>query len=120
MCYGQKKGAMGWFLASNYFLDRLGEDATDVRWGVMDNDESWVDTGTERHGACYKYMGGLDMQGDGKETSTAVDIKVMRLSEVYLIAAEAPCTRVTKRLPPHGLTTFVVVRHSLLLPPLPP
>lgn len=55
----------------------------------MDNDESWVDTGTERHGACYKYMGGLDMQGDGKETSTAVDIKVMRLSEVYLIAAEA-------------------------------
>ena len=89
MCYGQKKGAMGWFLASNYFLDRLGEDATDVRWGVMDNDESWVDTGTERHGACYKYMGGLDMQGDGKETSTAVDIKVMRLSEVYLIAAEA-------------------------------
>ena len=89
MCYGQKKGAMGWFLASDYFLNRLGADATDVRWGVMDNDEYWVDTNTERKGACYKYMGGTNLDGDGKETATAVNIKVIRLSEIYLIAAEA-------------------------------
>lgn len=89
MRYGQKKNAQGWFLASDYFLDRLGEDSTDVRWGVMDNDEYWVDYGVERHGACYKYMGGTDMPGDGKATNTAVNIKIVRLSEIYLIAAEA-------------------------------
>lgn len=89
MRYGQKKNAMGWFIASDYYLNRLGEDATDVRWGVMDNDEYWVDTQVERKGSCYKYMGGLDMSGDGKESPTAVNIKVIRLSEVYLIAAEA-------------------------------
>ncbi len=89
MRYAQKKNAMGWFVASDYFLNRLAEDATDVRWGVMDNDEYWVDTKVERKGSCYKYMGGLDMSGDGKESATAVNIKVMRLSEIYLIAAEA-------------------------------
>ena len=89
MCYGQKKGAQGWFLASDYFLDRLGEDPTDVRWGVMDNDEYWYYNGVERKGACYKYLGGTSMPGDGKSTSTAVNIKILRLSEVYLIAAEA-------------------------------
>ena len=89
MCYGQKKGAQGWFLASDYFLNRLGEDPTDVRWGVMDNDEYWYDNNVERKGACYKYLGGTSMPGDGKSTSTAVNIKILRLSEVYLIAAEA-------------------------------
>lgn len=89
MRYSQKKNAMGWFIASDYFLNRLAEDATDVRWGVMDNDESWIDTKAERKGSCYKYMGGLDLTGDGKESATAVNIKVMRLSEIYLIAAEA-------------------------------
>ena len=86
---GQLTGAMGWFLASDYFLDRLGEDPTDVRWGVMDYDEYWVQTGTERRGSCYKYMGGTDLPGDGKATNTAVNVKLIRLSEVYLIAAEA-------------------------------
>lgn len=89
MRYGQKKGAQGWFLASDYFLQRLGQDESDVRWGVMDNDEYWVDNDVERHGACYKYMGGTDLPGDGKATNTAVNIKVIRLSEIYLIAAEA-------------------------------
>ena len=89
MCYGRVKNAQGWFLASDYFLNRLGEDPTDVRWGVMDNDEYWYDTDEERHGACYKYMGGTDLPGDGKATNTAVNIKIIRLSEVYLIAAEA-------------------------------
>ena len=41
MRYGQLKNAMGWYLASDYFLNRLGEDETDVRWGIMDNDEYW-------------------------------------------------------------------------------
>ena len=89
MRYGQVKNAQGWFLASDYFLNRLGEDDTDVRWGIMGNDEYWVETGTERKGACYKYMGGTDLKGDGKATNTAVNIKIIRLSEVYLIAAEA-------------------------------
>ncbi|MCI1682325.1 MAG: RagB/SusD family nutrient uptake outer membrane protein [Bacteroides sp.] len=89
MRYGQKSGAQGWFLASDYYLNRLGEDAADVRWGVMDNDEYWVDNKIERKGACYKYSGSTDFAGDGKETYTAVNIKIIRLSEVYLIAAEA-------------------------------
>lgn len=89
MRYRQLTGAMGWFLASDYFLNRLGEDPDDVRWGIMDNDEYWVNNDVERKGACYKYMGGTSLQGDGKATATAVNIKIIRLSEVYLIAAEA-------------------------------
>lgn len=89
MRYRQVSNAQGWFLASDYFLNRLGEDPTDVRWGVMDNDEYWYDTEIERHGACYKYMGGTSLAGDGKATNTAVNIKIIRLSEIYLIAAEA-------------------------------
>lgn len=84
--YGIRKNAMGWFLASDYFLDRLGEDADDVRWGVMGEDET---ENPDRLGACYKYVGGTSFAGDGKETATAVNIKIIRLSEVYLIAAEA-------------------------------
>lgn len=87
--YQHLKSAMGLFIASDYFLNLLGEDPDDVRWGVMDNDEYWLKTGTERKGACYKYIGGLAMNGDGKSTATAVNIKIIRLSEVYLIAAEA-------------------------------
>lgn len=88
--YLRRKGhgsgsAAGWFMASDYYLARLGEDANDVRWGVMDYDES-----SDSHlGASYKYSGSVDLAGDGKATATAVDIKVIRLSEVYLIAAEA-------------------------------
>ena len=89
MRYRQLTGAMGWFLASDYFLNRLGEDPDDVRWGIIDNDEYWVNNDVERKGACYKYMGGTSLQGDGKATATAVNIKIIRLSEVYLIAAEA-------------------------------
>lgn len=91
---GQLSGAMGFFLASDYFLNCLGEDSTDVRWGVMDNDEYWVEYGISRKGACYKYMGGVSQAdgsfpGDGKSTATSVNIKMIRLSEIYLIAAEA-------------------------------
>lgn len=98
MCYhfAGLTTAMGWFLASDYFLNRLGEDPSDVRWGVMGIDES-VERGesTNRQGACYKYVGGASALGDGKETRTAVNIKLIRLSEVYLIAAEAALNATT-------------------------
>ena len=34
-------------------------------------------------------MGSTTLAGDGKATNTAVNIKIIRLSEIYLIAAEA-------------------------------
>jgi len=77
--------AIGQFMASDYFLDRLGQDSMDVRWGVMDYDE----LGEDHLGASYKYAGSINLDGDGKSTATAVNIKVIRLSEMYLIAAEA-------------------------------
>lgn len=88
--YLRRKGhgsssAAGWFMASDYFLNRLGEDPNDVRWGIMSYDES----GATHLGASYKYSGSVSLEGDGKGNSTAVNIKVIRLSEVYLIAAEA-------------------------------
>lgn len=80
MRYGKKKGAMGWYMASDYFLSRLGEDPTDIRWSIMDYDES----SKTRFGCCEKYA-----LGDKEGSYTAVNIKVIRLSEIYLIAAEA-------------------------------
>ncbi len=77
--------ALGNFIASDYYLNRLNQDPTDVRWGIMTNDE----LSTTRKGACYKYVGSVAKSGDGKDPYTAVNIKVIRLSEVYLAAAEA-------------------------------
>lgn len=79
---------LGWFIASDYFLNRLKQDATDIRWGVM-NDDELSTSGAPRKGAVYKYSGNTALAGDGKTTNTAVNIKVIRLSEIYLIAAEA-------------------------------
>ncbi len=79
----KQNNALGNFTASDYYVNRLGEDPDDVRWGVVTEDE------LGRKAAVYKYVGGLDMKGDGKDVFTAVNIKVIRLSEVYLIAAEA-------------------------------
>lgn len=76
----KKRSAMGWFMASDYFLARLGEDKGDIRWGIMDYDE----TNIERYGSCNKYS-----LGDKEGSTTAVNVKVIRLSEIYLIAAEA-------------------------------
>jgi len=89
MAFGRVANASGWFLASDYFLNRLGEDPDDVRWGVMDEDEFSSKGNGTHNGACYKYSGSVDLEGDGNETFTAVNIKVIRLSEIYLIAAEA-------------------------------
>lgn len=77
-------GASGWFMASDYWVDRMSEDPTDIRWGIMDYDESAED----HFGSSMKYIGGHDMKGD-KGSASAVNVKVIRLSEMYLIAAEA-------------------------------
>ncbi len=91
--YHRKKGdggstILGWFIASDYFLDRLKQDATDVRWGVMNDDELSTTT-KPRKGSLYKFSGNTALAGDGKATATAVNLKLIRLSEIYLIAAEA-------------------------------
>ncbi len=75
----------GYYMASEYFLERLGEDPDDVRWGIMTHDE----TSEDRLGCCYKYLGSVDMSGDGEADAAACNVKVIRLSEMYLIASEA-------------------------------
>lgn len=90
MKYGKKKGAMGWFMASDYFLARLGQDKDDIRWSVMEEDEIAEEKKIDRKGACNKYS-----LGDKEGTETAVNIKVIRLSEIYLIAAEAALLKST-------------------------
>lgn len=87
----QVSRAYGNYVASDNYLNLLGEDATDVRWGIMDFDG----TDSTRYGACYKYSGSINLEGDGKETFSAVNIKVIRLSEIYLIAAEAALNKTT-------------------------
>jgi hypothetical protein len=76
--------AGGLFVASEYFMERLGEDPEDVRWGIMTNEEE-----SDRQSCCYKYLGSVDKKGDGEADAGSCNIKVIRLSEVYLIAAEA-------------------------------
>lgn len=86
---GADSGENQIFMASNYYLDLLGEDPDDVRWEMMGLDQIGYDKKWDRIGSCYKYYGTVDRKGDGKASSTAVNIKLMRLSEVVLIAAEA-------------------------------
>ena len=80
-----------YYIASDAFLARLEEDPDDVRLGLMAPDEKSETSfhAGVRNGACYKYLGGVNTPGDGKATATAVNVKVIRLSEIYLIAAEA-------------------------------
>ena len=75
----------GLFVASDFWLARMKEDANDIRWGIMAYDE----LSKTRFGSCYKYLGSTSLSGDGKAGYTAVNIKLCRLSEIYLIAAEA-------------------------------
>ena len=87
----------GYYVASSYFMERLGEDKDDVRWGIMTYDE----TSSSRLGCCYKYLGGITKDangsypGDGKASASACNIKVIRLSEMYLIASEAALRKST-------------------------
>ena len=85
--YGSSS-ANGQFFGSDYFINRLNQDADDVRWGVMGDDREFASEAIHM-GASYKYSGNTLLAGDGKSTATAVNIKVIRLSEMYLIAAEA-------------------------------
>lgn len=79
----QLKSAMGWFMASDYWIARMSQDPTDVRWGIMEYDE----TSSTRFGSSLKYAG-VDLKGD-KGSASAVNVKIIRLSEMYLLAAEA-------------------------------
>lgn len=94
-CYFRRYGhgsanILGVFLTSQYWIDLM--DDNDVRLGIMGDDVSVADDGRADRagkGSCYKYSGSTNLDGDGKGNSTAVNIKIMRLSEVYLNAAEA-------------------------------
>lgn len=94
-CYYRRQGhgssnILGVFLASKYWIGLM--DDSDVRLGIMADDISVVEDGRADRagkGSCYKYSGSTTLDGDGKGSSTAVNIKVIRLSEVYLNAAEA-------------------------------
>ncbi len=100
-CYYMRKGhinaANGNFYASKYWMDIMGEN--DVRWGVMDWDHYYNDSSVSDNirarshygkDCCYKYSGSTKLAGDkGSSNYTAVNIKVFRLSEAYLLAAEA-------------------------------
>lgn len=80
--------AYGNLYVSEYWHSLMAEN--DVRWNIMDYDHmNGQETRSYWKDACYKYSGDLNLAGDGKSTSTAVNIKVIRLSEVYLLAAEA-------------------------------
>ena len=84
--YKDYGNVLGYFVNSTNFIENiLGEDPTDIRWGVYTYDE----TSTDRMGCCYKYLGGVSKPGDGKSQAGNVNVKVIRLSEIYLIAAEA-------------------------------
>lgn len=83
---------LGYFMASDYFMERLGEDMDDVRWGVMKDDKTQDTRNSteDRLGCCYKYLGSVDQAGDNPDQNAAAcNIKVIRLSEMYLVASEA-------------------------------
>ena len=83
---------LGYFMASDFFMERLAEDPDDVRWGIMKDDKTQTTRNSteDRLGCSYKYLGSVDQKGDNPDQNPAAcNIKVIRLSEMYLIAAEA-------------------------------
>ncbi|GAB1463968.1 RagB/SusD family nutrient uptake outer membrane protein [Pedobacter sp.] len=123
--YQRNKGvgttsALGFFYASTGFLSTLNAGGnTDIRRGIMARDE----TSASRLGSCYKYSGGIPdgnsstskMPGDkSTNNNTAVNIKVIRLSEMYLIAAEAALP--TDALAAVGYLNAIRGRNPSLLP----
>lgn len=127
-------GQGGMFYASDYYLNRMKEDNNDVRWAILGRDES----SATRMGAVYKNLGSvntntslpLNSLGDkGNTNNTAVNIKVIRLSEIYLIAAEAALKKpaadpvksaellnaITKRSPNRPAYSSVTVNEDAIL-----
>ena len=94
----------GMFAASENFIQTLAQDTQDVRRNMFGRDEK----AANRMGAVYKYLGTvstgttaatINSKGDkGTSNYTAVNIKVIRLSEIYLTAAEAALKKSTPDL----------------------
>lgn len=93
-------GQGGIFYASTDYINALNEDSKDVRHAIFGRDEK----SATRMGAVYKYLGStnttnalpINSIGDkGSNNNTAVNIKVIRLSEIYLTAAEAALKKAT-------------------------
>ncbi|MDR1746962.1 MAG: RagB/SusD family nutrient uptake outer membrane protein [Tannerella sp.] len=87
---GTSRRDLGPMMVSDGFFSMFKQPVhdTDVRWGVFGPDEfanglSAAHTIPDRKGWMMKY------EDDGKSNPSAVNIKVIRLSEVLLIAAEA-------------------------------
>jgi hypothetical protein len=82
---------LGPIMVSDQFFNMFNQSVhdTDVRWGVFGLDEFGREDPAssyyipDRKGWMMKY------EGDGKSTRSAVNIKVIRLTEVLLIGAEA-------------------------------
>lgn len=127
-------GQGGMFYASTDFINTLKEDPKDVRHAIFGRDES----SATRMGAVYKYLGStntttalpLNSIGDkGSNNNTAVNIKVVRLSEIYLTAAEAALKKsspdateaatllnaISKRSPDLALYTNTTVNEDAIL-----
>ena len=81
---------LGALYASDPFLALLGQDPDDFRWTMMDLDELGIvatdvaDPDYNRRGWCVKYE-----MPTGSASMTAHGLPVIRLSEIYLIGAEA-------------------------------
>lgn len=107
--------AAGYFLASTGFINLLNEDSNDIRKGIMSYDE----TSSSRLGSLYKYSGTttLESSGDGKGNTTAINIKVIRLSEIYLIAAESAIKMTSPDLTKAATYLQQIRKRSPNLPP---
>lgn len=115
------------FMASHYWIDLMGDYAAgnDVRWDVMGIDQIDEDNiaaakpGEEvklRMGSCWKYLGGLAGSGDGKASSSAVNVKLIRLSEMYFIAAEAALMNGDKKTAALYLNEIANNRYKINVP----
>ena len=113
------------FMASHYWIDLMGDykAGNDVRWDVMgidqideDNIEEFGEDTPLRMGSCWKYLGGLAGSGDGKASSSAVNVKLIRLSEIYFIAAEAALMNGDKKTAAMYLNAIADNRYKISAP----
>ena len=113
------------FMASKYWLELMdmSDIENDVRWGIMDQDqvgedhpEDYPETDGIRYGSCWKYFGNTNGTGDGKASSSAVNVKLIRLSEIYFIAAEAAFMSGSKTVAAWYLNEIVKNRYVNTVP----